>query len=319
MLRLKRYYYRLSEIDFSEFNKFLFTVIFKGFLKTENIIPIMIGIILLYFGVNIEIQSYVFFPQSNITAYLTFILLQVAIGLIILLIVPFSMILIFNYLCSMLNNISPRLLLPLKFIALIGTFVFTINFLVTQKFNVHEKPLLVAIWLGLYFLLVNMFLSYKDHRHPFKFSKGKTFFSILFLAMIMKPLSGIFNTTLQKINYIQVNPSVNIQSSLCELVTHHPNNKVAPDNRTINDKSLFEETSQGCNIYGNIIRVGFASDYSISLKDNIKPIVEQGKRYNYYTRINCYSSVCFVENGIRHQLEHDEYQFIFDNKINATK
>lgn len=319
MSRFKNYYSRLSTIDFSEFNKFLFTVIFKGFMKTEHIIPVMIAILLLYFGLNIETQVYVFFPQSNITAYLTFIILQIAIGLIILLIIPFTVILIFNYLCSIVNNISPRLLLPIKIMALVGTFTFTINFLVNQQFRVNEKPLLLAIWLGLYFLLVNMFLSYKDHKHPFKFSRGKAFFTLFFVVLVTKQLTGIFSTILQKINYLQVNPLVNIQPSLCELIVRHPNLKVAPANRTINNSHYFEVTSQGCNLYGNLIRVGFASDYSISLKDNLTPVIENGKPYNYYTRINCYSGTCFVENNIKHLVNHDEYQLIFNSRIDLTR
>lgn len=319
MKRLKIYYNKVVAIDFRDFNSFLFGVILRGFLKTENMLPAVLGILIVYLGIDIEVQSYVFFPQSNITAYLTFIVLQIAIGLTILLVVPFTMIILFNYLCSMIQHINPRLMLPIKFILLVLTFTYSINVAIDRALHIHEKTLIILIWVALYFFLINTYIAYQEHNHPLKFSRGKSFFTVIFILMVIHPLSGIFSITLQKINYIQVNPLVNLPAQICELIVRHPNLNIDKDNRTINDSKYFEQTAQGCDLYGNIVRTGFSSDYSISIKDNIKPIIESGISYNYYTRINCYSGACFVENNIKHQTSKDEYDMMFVQHSNMLK
>lgn len=313
--KLIRYYQNISEIDFPQFNSFLFTVILKGFLKTENMLPVVVGILVVYLGVDITIENYVFFPQSNITAYLTFIVLQIAIGLTILLVVPFSIIILFNYVCSMIQHLKPKLLLPFKFIALVVTFTLIIDRLIAHTLHMNDKYLIIFIWVGLYFFLINTYIAHKQHKHPLKFSKGKSFFSIVFILMIVHPLSSIFGTTLQKINYIQINPLVNIPTSVCDLLIKRPNQHVAPENRTINNNKYFEVTNQGCNLYGNIIRIGFSSDFTINIRDNMEPVQESGYNYNYYSRINCYSGTCFVETNVRHRVDRDINVDLFKDAI----
>lgn len=315
--KTKNYYKELTEINFKEFNLFLLKVIVKGFFKTESIIPVMVGFLLIVLSIQVESQAYIFFPQGNIPAFLTFIIFQFAMAVIILLIFPFAIILVFNYICGILQNFNSRLLLPIKVIALVLTFTLGMNQFISDEFHVHERLWIVTLWSLLYFLFVNMFLAYKQHNHPFKFTVSKVIFAAVFGGILAQPLMAVIAHTSQKINYIEINPRINLSQSSCDLIAKRPYYLIKPDNLTINHKELFESNSQGCYFYGNIVRVGFASDYVISLKENVLPVIENGKEFNYYTHLNCYSGNCFAEDGIKHEVSKDTYQKLFDAKARA--
>lgn len=313
------YYKELTKINFKEFNEFLLRVVLKGFFQTKSIAPIIIGFFLLVLSVQVGHKREIFFPQSNIPVYITFILFQFAIAAIIILICPFALILLFNYLARYIQRFKSKSIFPLKIIVLFITFCFTIHILTDTTLRNSEKILIAVLWLALYFVLINMYLSYKAHNHPLKFTPLKVLYSFLFIALLSKPLFMIISKTSETISYIEVNPSLNISTVNCQLISRNNNPMILESNMIINNPQLFEKNDQGCNIYGNVIRVGFSSDYNIIIKKNIQPIMESGVLVNYYSRLECFSGSCFVIDNIRNELDHDGYQAIFDKKAHEDK
>lgn len=87
------------------------------------------------------------------------------------------------------------------------------------------------------------------------------------------------------------------------------NSTINPQNLSINNLKYVETSDDGCYLKGNLIRIGFASDYNIIFKQKITPIIENKIAYNYYAHLNCYSENCFVENT-KLNIEHDLYEIV---------
>ena len=277
----KQYIKEWSEADLLGFNKFLVRDVLVHLFKLDNIIPIMMALILLGISIQAQESVYIFIPQSSITSFISFILIQFAFALLILLVCPFIIILIFNHIGYKLPHIISKVFLPVKLILLVITFYLCLKFAAHGTFKVHDKFLIMLLWCGLYFFLMNLYLAQKHHQNPLKLTTFRISFAIFFILIIVKPFSTILYRTSEMIN-----------SSIQKI------------NLSSNYSQYFESADGGCYLNGNLIRLGFASDYIVIFKQNIHPVKDGKLSYNYYARLNCYSGSCFVEN-VKLDAEHD--------------
>ena len=277
----KQYIKEWSEADLLGFNKFLIRDVLLHLFKLDNVLPIMMGLLLLGLTIQAQESVYIFIPQSSITSFISFILIQFAIALLILLVCPFIIILIFNHIGYKLPHIISKVFLPVKLILLVITFYLCLKFAAHGTFKVHDKFLIMLLWCGLYFFLMNLYLAQKHHQNPLKLTTFRISFAIFFILIIVKPFSTILYRTSEMIN-----------SSIQKI------------NLSSNYSQYFESADGGCYLNGNLIRLGFASDYIVIFKQNIHPVKDGKLSYNYYARLNCYSGSCFVEN-VKLDAEHD--------------
>ncbi len=311
----KQYLKEWSEADLLGFNKFLIKNVLFHLFKLDNILPIIVGILLLGLTIQSQKSVYIFIPQSNITVFISFILLQFAIALLMLLVCPFIIILIFNHVGHKLPHIIPKIFLPVKLILLITTFYLCLKYTSGGTFKLNENFLIIFLWSGLYFFLMNLYLAQKHHQNPFRLTTFRIIFAIIFLFIVMGPFSTILYRTSEIINYMEINPSIYLSNINCKLIFKQHNSSIEAQNLSINDNKYVEINDGGCYLTGNIIRIGFASDYTVIFKQNIQPVKEGNHDYNYYARLNCYSGNCFVENtkvNAKHDIDAEAL------KINAA-
>lgn len=300
----KQYIKEWSEADLLGFNKFLIRDVLVHLFKLDNIIPIMMALILLGISIQAQESVYIFIPQSSITSFISFILIQFAIALLILLVCPFIIILIFNHIGYKLPHIISKVFLPVKLILLVITFYLCLKFAAHGTFKVHDKFLIMLLWCGLYFFLMNLYLAQKHHQNPLKLTTFRISFAIFFILIIVKPFSTILYLTSEMINYMEINPSLYLTQTNCKLISKPLNSSIQKSNLSSNYSQYFESADGGCYLNGNLIRLGFASDYIVIFKQNIQPVKDGKLSYNYYARLNCYSGSCFVEN-VKLDAEHD--------------
>lgn len=312
----------ISKIDLNDFNAFIFKAILKSLIQTNNIIPIIICLIVVVFTYLINTEQYFFLPQSNLTTYITFVLLELFIGMLTLFLCPILIVIGVNYILGLIQTIKKphgKLLFSVKAIILFIAYGLFLQVLINESFKISEQILIMTIWGFLYFLMVNMYLSYKEHNHPFKFSTSRVIFAVIFTVTMVKPLDIIITKTSRTINYIQVNSLISMTTQTCSLLEKSKNEYITSENATLNDKDYFESTPQGCNFYKGTIRVGFSSDYALTIRKNISPVDINSNLSNIYDRINCYSSTCFIETNIIRNIKNDPYQKLFDEKQIAPK
>ena len=311
----RQYLKECSEVDFSEFNKFLIRVILRQLLKTEAVIPIVIGILVTGICVQAQYQTYLFIPQGSVTSFISFALLQFAAALIIMLICPFVIIIFFNYIGSRIRYILPRVFLPFKITLLVISFAICLRLTAKGGMAFQQKILILIVWITLYFVLMNLYLAYKHKQHPFRLTNLRILFAIIFMLLLIKPLTGVLYHASEMINYIEVNPLIYLPQTNCKLLSRPLTGITTDNNLTINDPAYFERGDQGCYIYGNIVRVGFASDFALIFKKNLHVIKDKNQSYNFYARLNCYSNNCFVEDNIKTAINHDIYREMMEQGI----
>ena len=292
----KQYIKEWSEADLLGFNKFLIRDVLLHLFKLDNVLPIMMGLLLLGFTILAQESVYIFIPQSNITSFISFILIQFAIALLMLLVCPFIMILVFNHIGYKLPHIMPKVFLPVKLALLVSSFYLCLKFAAHGTFKVNDVFLIMLLWCSLYFFLMNLYLAQKHHQNLLKLTTFRILFAIFFILIIIKPFSTILYRTSEMINYMEINPSLYLAQTNCKLIAKPPNSSIEKNNLSSNHSQYFESADGGCYLNGNLIRLGFASDYIVIFKQNIQPVNEGKLSYNYYARLNCYSGSCFVEN-----------------------
>ena len=301
----RQYCKEWSEADLEKFNAYIIKNILRHIFRLESIIPILMVILVVAISIQAQRATYIFIPQSNITAYATFVILQLAIAFLVIFIYPFIIILLFNYIGYRLPYIIPRIFLPTKLMLLLTTFYLCLRFISHDKLQFTTELLVVATWASLYFFLMNLYLANKHQRSALQLGKFRLIFIFLFLILMMKPFSIMAYRTAEMINFMEINPLVFIDSVQCKLLSRKINSSVADSNLASNNPQILEHAMDGCFLYGNIIRLGFASDYVIIFKKNIQPISESDGKYNYYAHLNCYSGNCFVEDNVRVNILND--------------
>lgn len=306
LLGARKYIREWSKADLYEFNKFIINKILKHLFKFDNILPFGIVFVLLALSVQSMSSAYIFIPQSNIPAFATFIVIQLAMAVLVLLIYPFIIIIVFNYIGYRLPFIVPQVFLPVKLTLLLLTFYGFIHYISPTTVQISEQLQIVFVWCTLYFMLMNFYLAYKHHRHPLKQSGFRALIAVVFFILISKPFSAVLYHTSEHISYLEINAKQFIPLTSCKLISGAiPGVSQTNSNLTINHPEYLERADNGCYLYGNTIRLGFASDYVIVFKKNLKSISESGEQVNYYARLNCYSGNCFVEDNIRRKSNLD--------------
>lgn len=305
-LGIGQYIQEWSEADLHQFNKFIVKNILRHLFRFDNLLPFVAVIMLLALSVQSMSAAYTFIPQSNIPAFATFVLMQVAMALMILLVYPFIVIIIFNYIGYRLPFIIPQIFLPVKLFLLLMAFYSVIHYLSPSTVKVEDQFHILAVWFALYFLLMNLYLAFKHHRHPLKQSGFRAMIAVVFVMLLLKPFSEVLYRTSERINYLEINAKLFLPITSCKLIAAPIPGIIAQDaNLTVNNPDYFERADNGCYLYANTIRIGFASDYIVIFKKNINNIPESGNLVNYYARLNCYSGNCFVEDNIRYKSHHD--------------
>lgn len=306
----KQYIKEWSEADLLGFNKFLIRDVLLHLFKLDNVLPIMMGLLLLGLTIQAQESVYIFIPQSSITSFISFVLIQFAIALLMLLVCPSVIILVFNHIGYKLPHIMPKIFLPVKLALLIISFYFCLKLTAHGTFKVNDVFLIMLLWCGLYFFLMNLYLAQKHHQNPLKLTTFRILFAIFFILTIIKPFSTILYRTAEMINYMEINPALYLTQTNCKLIAKPLNSSIDKNNLSSNYSQYFESTDGGCYLNGNLIRLGFASDYIVIFKQNIQPVNEGKLSYNYYARLNCYSGSCFVEN-VKLDAQHDLNTQIF--------
>lgn len=301
----RQYCKEWSEADLEKFNVFIFKNILRHIFRLESILPILMVILVVALSIQAQRATYIFIPQSSLTAYATFVVLQLSIALLVIFIYPFLIILSFNYIGYRLPHIIPRIFLPTKLVLLLLTFYLCLRLISHDTLKPVIEVLVVATWASLYFFLMNLYLAYKHKRNALHLGKFRLIFIVLFFALMIKPFSMMLYRTAEMINFMEVNPLLFIDSNQCKLIGRKINSSVKDTNMAINSPDIIEHTTNGCFLYGNVIRFGFASDYVVMFKKNIHPVAEADGLYNYYAHLSCYSGNCFVEDNVRINVLND--------------
>lgn len=296
-----KYLSELKEIDLLDFNKFIFRNVILHLFRTQNILPFFFAIGLISFSIAIQESRFLFIPQASATSFASFFLFAILVSIITLVIYPIIIIMVVNFLSSYVKN--PRLKrFWVKFTVLVigciaGIFIFTGN-----NVPLLEKMQIVIIWIGLYFVLASLYITHFHHKTLTKLTKTKITFIMIIALTMTRPLIIIFIHTSEVLNITNTNTQLYLSQQNCDLL-HNLNGKVLtePENSIFHNPQYYRDlpNAQGCYIYGNTIRYGFASDFVLLVKKNITPLMnKKGDKYNEYVRLSCYSSNCYSENHI---------------------
>ncbi|RTK94653.1 MAG: hypothetical protein EKK64_08030 [Neisseriaceae bacterium] len=306
--RLKNYNDEIMNFNFNDFNKFIITVLLKQLTRTDVILPVAIGFITVLISFQSLTQSNVFFPQSNVPAYVTFVLFQCAMSIAIVYVLPLITIIILNAIFSIIQKYWTKGVLLIKLLITVVIYHYAFTFL-NNKHLYHTKDQIgiIILWVMLYFICMNLYISHTKHRSLIKFTKLKALFFIAFIWLSIKPITLILVNTSKSTDFLRINTDMLLTPTNCyEMMKSNPD--IKPENYIANNPEYFESKAQGCIVHKNNVRTGFASDYVIVIRKNIIPVKESDNHiYNFYSRIACYSSNCFIDNQVKKDITDDEW------------
>lgn len=289
----------LTKVDFKNFNKFILTKILANAIKFHTILPIMIAMGVVAFSLALQDGFYIFIPQSSITAFASYVIFACVASALVLVLYPLAIILVLNYIGNKIRSRIKHLFFPLKLFILVLAFYVCVTIMTHTSFNLNERLYITGLWTLFYFFLVNIYLSYTSNNGAIKFSKIRTVFALIFIALLIKPFLIMFVFTSQMINYTSVNANLYLSQTNCKLITTPIGDEDRSKNMAINDQRLYKAVDGGCYIYSNSIRYGFGGDYVLIFKKNIDPIVNSNKqKYNSYVRLTCYAGNCYAQDNI---------------------
>ncbi len=238
LLGVKQYIQEWSEADLHQFNKFIMKNILRHLFRFDNLLPFVAVIMLLALSIQSMSEAYTFIPQSNITAFATFVLMQIAMALMILLVYPFIVIIIFNYIGYRLPFIIPQIFLPVKLFLLLIAFYSVIHSLSPSTVKIGEQLHILAVWFALYFLLMNLYLAFKHHRHPLKQSGFRAMIAVVFVMLLLKPFSDVLYRTSERINYLEINSKLFLPITSCKLIAAPTPGIIAQDSNLTVESGL---------------------------------------------------------------------------------
>lgn len=306
--KLCRYFQKTQNIDLLDFNKFIFRYVIVHIFKKENIIPFIIATCVIFTSILIFEAEFIFIPQSSLPSFVSFFVFVLATSMIAMAIYPLIVMLLINLIGSFWHkNSFVKSILMLLIIFL--SFILGIVVLSGPRATLEVKVETFIVWVGCYFILVEMYLTYLHNNSLLKMGKSKYLVIVIIAVLITHPLSMVALHSVQVMNFTTVNPQTYLAKSNCDLLKNLDGKYNLPDDNSIlNDPAYFRETSDksGCEIYNNVIRFSFATDYVLMIKKNIHPIIAtDGQRYNEYVRLNCYSGYCYTENYIFFNADND--------------
>lgn len=295
----KNYIQELNSVDLIKFNQFIFKNILAHSLKVNTIVPIMVAMGVVAFSIAIQDTFYVFIPQSSITSFASYVIFACITSILVLLLYPLIIIITINYIGHKLKNILARMFLPFKILVLILCFYLCVRVVMTGGFSEEARLYVAGLWVLLYFLLINIYITAVNNGGTLKFVKFRVLFALIFIGLFVKPFLFMFLYTSEMINYTSINSELYLNKINCSLINTSIAGKGAPTNLTVNNPKYYKETTDGCYVYGNSVRYGFGSDYVIIFKKNLAPFTnKKGKEYNAYVRLTCYSGNCYASDNI---------------------
>jgi|GEM_PF-1563133 len=313
---------QLKEINLLDFNKFIFRHLILHLFKTENILPFIIASCAIGFSLIVQASRFIFIPQTSIAAYASFFIFTLVVSIITLIIYPVTLIFIVNFIGSYIKGNS-FYKLAIKLIMLITSFIAGIIIFTNQNVSLNAKIQIVLIWIGLYFVLVSLYLTHITHNNLFKLTKSKILFIALVAIAMSRPLVLIYLHMSEAINFTSINAQTYLTSANCALLKNlDGNDQVSEDNSIFYNKKYYIDLpdNQGCYIYGNTIRYSFAYDFVILVKKNIEPILSKhGTKYNEYVRLSCFAGNCYSENHIFFKSSEDIYDELLEKGSHLDK
>ena len=293
---LKNYYSEIKAINLIDFNKFILRKLLLNSVKFNNLLPFIIAIVVVIFSFIVQQNMYVFLPQSNITSFASFMIFTGAISLLVLILDPLLIIMLLNYLGEKIRNYFKSLFLPLKLLILFAAFYTCVTFLTHGWLSRYECFYLTILWICLYFLLINVYLAYLNDNNILKLSKFRFLFILLCSGLIAKPYLFMFLHTSQMIDYTSVNPYMYLSATNCKLISNPIRDENKPTNLAINNPNIIERQADGsCFLHWGAIRYGFAADFAVIFKKNLKPVMHKGNLSNDYVRLNCFGGNCYAD------------------------
>lgn len=307
-------------MDLFDFNKFIFRNLILHLFKTENILPFIIALCVIGFSMVLQVSQFIFIPQTSVAAYASFFIFTLIVSIITLVLYPVFIILIINF-CTGYIKSNSIFKFILKLTVLLGSFAFGAIYVTGHNVTLFEKIQIMIIWIGLYYIIINLYLTHKQHRTILKLTTVKIMFIIIVSILMTRPLVIVFLHTNEALNFTTINPQVYLSSANCMLLHNlDGSEKVESSNLIFNDPKYYHElpNNQGCYIYGNTIRYSFAYDFVLLIKKNIVPITRKnGHQYNEYVRLNCFAGNCYSENHLFFRIKNDLYNELIQNYTNA--
>lgn len=309
--RIKEFFAELLRIDLFELNRFILKNIIYHIFKTRNLLPFIIAACVIGFSITTEESRYIFIPQTSVAAYASFFIFTLIVSVITLLIYPIFIIIVVNFITGYIRGTSTLKYL-VKFAILMMSFIVGIYLFTKGTVDLIQKIQIVIIWIGLYIVLVSMYIAHKKHNNLLKLSRLKLIFVIVVCGLTAKPLILIDLHTSEALNFTNINPQVYLTAPNCALL-HNLDMKtaIAESNNTLNDEKYYKELPdhKGCYIYGNLIRYSFGYDYVLLVKKNIHPLLNRHNvEYNEYVRLNCFAGNCYSENHLFYKRKDDFYE-----------
>ena len=310
-LRISAFFSATRKLDLLDFNKFILRNIIYHIFNTRNLLPFVIALCVVGFSLITEESRYIFIPQTSVAAYASFFIFTLIVSIITLLIYPIFIIVSVNFVTSYLHG-TTKVKYAIKLTTLIVSFIIGVEFFSPDYIDLLQKVQVVIIWLGLYLVLISMYLAYIKHNNPLQLSRLKLIFLFSVLILAAQPLIRIDLHTSEALNFTNINPQVYLTSPNCALLhSLTPNTEIPANNNTLNNTKYYRELSdnQGCYIYGNTIRYSFGYDYVLLVKKNIRPLVnKKNHEYNVYVRLNCFAGNCYSENNLIYPRKDDFYE-----------
>lgn len=289
----------LNNVNYYDFNRFIFSNILANALKFNTILPIMVAMGVVAFSLAMQGGYYIFIPQSSITAFASYVIFACVSSILVLVIYPMVIIIILNYLAYKSKTFLKNIIFPIKLIVLICAFFICIEVLTSVNFRLIAKLYVTGLWTLFYFLLINLYITYTNNNGKIKFSKAKIVSTLVFCGLLIKPFLIMFIFTSQMINYTSINAQLYMSQTNCDLITTPIGSKNHSDNMAVNDPKYYIATPSGCKVLNNTIRYGFGGDYVLIFKKNIHPIINsKNTGYNSYVRLTCYSGNCYAQDNI---------------------
>ena len=299
--KLRNYFYKLQVIDPLDINKFIFKYIIFQLFKTKNIIPFLITTSVIGFSIITEETTFIFLPQSNLTTFASFFIFLLAVSILVLALYPLFIIILLNFFISFIvtNSLSRYVIkITILFVCLIIGSIFFVGFHTVHYIIIIE---LFFAWTGLFIILVNVYIAYKEHR-IINLSRLNIIFMVVIAFTMYRPLLLVFVRTSQEFNFTTVNNQFYLTPPNCALLQNlNGRNTLPPENDIFNNKEYFKQLPDngGCYIYKNVIGYTFASDFTLKIRRNIYPIIgADGKKFNQYVRLSCYYGNCSSKTDI---------------------
>ncbi len=154
------YLNELNEINFMEFNRFIFTKILANALKFNTILPVLVAMSVVAFSLALQGGYYIFIPQSSITAFASYIIFACVTSVLVLILYPLAIIILLNYIGHKVQPILKKLFFPIKAVIIIAAFFTCIMLMTSANFSIISKLYITGLWTLFYFLLINIYISF---------------------------------------------------------------------------------------------------------------------------------------------------------------